>query len=62
MGASVSVTTSDRRAQEVEPRISYKIRDGTPLCSSEEPYRNPPGAAAGMVAKLAAQRDGAFAA
>lgn len=60
MGASVSVTTSDRRAQEVETRISYKIRDRTLLCSSGEPCRNPPGAAAGMGAKLAARRGGAF--
>lgn len=62
MEASVSVTTGDRRAQEAETRISYKIRDRALLCFSGEPCRNPPGAAAGMVAKLAAQRGGALAA
>lgn len=62
MGATVSVTTSDRRAQEVETRISYKIRDRTLLCFSREPCRNPPGAAAAMLTKLATLRAGAFAA
>lgn len=61
MGASVSVTTGDRRAQVAETRLSSKIRDRTLLCFSGEPRRNPPGAAAGMVTELAPQRGGAFA-